>query len=86
MVKRLERFAAANAALAIELAEMLFGLGIDGKPGVSLRFVPLDQLGDSLELSVAIGMFSAGNIFTNLSKTNSGFIQPSGNRISSNEY
>ena len=33
MVKCLKRFAAANAALAIELAEMLFGLGVDENQG-----------------------------------------------------
>lgn len=84
MVKRLERFAAANAALAIELPKVFFGLGIDGKPGVSFRFVLLDQLADSLELSVAIGMFAAGNIFANLPKTNPGFIKPCGNRVAAN--
>ncbi len=59
MVQRAERLLCPYAALAEELPEMLFGLGIEGKYGVAHREVFGLQFRDPPELGVPIGAVPA---------------------------
>ncbi len=58
MVKALKRCAASCSAFAVQGSQMLFGFGIHGKPGISQRFVLLDQFGNTQKLWVAIRMLT----------------------------
>ena len=71
MVKRLERFASSHSTLAVQLSQVLFCFGIDGKPWIAVRLVPIDQFGDLHELGIPIGMLSAGKTLANLASANS---------------
>jgi len=71
--KRLPR---PHAALAIELSETLFGLGIHGEYGVSRVEVLCLQGGDALKLSLAIGRLTAGHVLGDLVQRQPLFGQP----------
>ncbi|MEZ6132668.1 MAG: hypothetical protein R3C59_28715 [Planctomycetaceae bacterium] len=55
VVIKLRTGAAVGTPFPIQHAQTPLGLGVDGKPGISFRFVLLDQVGDVIKLSFPIG-------------------------------
>ena len=83
MVKSFEGRTATDTPFAIQCSQVFFGFGVHGKPRIAVRFILLDQLSDTIELRIAIFMFSAGKHFGDLPMADPRVVEPSCNRVAS---
>src|SRR5262245_20239896 len=68
MIEGVKRLRAAHATGPKELTQMLFRFGINRKIGMASGFVLSDQMGDPLELRIAVRGVTTGEVFGNLAQ------------------